>query len=74
MISFFLAAVIGASDWTTVSQNLRELRESGEIGLLRAEIGWGLRAVTFGGAGGTLLAVLQYMHARATRRTISPED
>ncbi len=74
MVSFFMAAVIGASDWTTVSENLRELRESGEIGLLRAEIGWGLRAVTFGGAGGTLLAVLQFMHARATRRTISPED
>ena len=73
MVSFFLAAVIGASDWTTVSENLRELRESGELGLLRAEIGWGLRAVTFGGAGGTLLAVLQVMHARAARRTINPE-
>jgi hypothetical protein len=73
-IAFFLAAVIGASDWTTVSQSLRELRESGDLGLLRAEIGWGLRAVTFGGIGGTLLAVLQYMHTRATRRSITPND
>lgn len=68
LLSFFVAAVIGASDWTSVSESLRELRESGDISLLRAEIGWGLRAVTFGGAGGTLLAVLQYMHARAMRR------
>lgn len=66
---FFVAAVIGASDWTSVSESLRQLRESGDLGLLRAEIGWGLRAVTFGGAGGTLLAVLQFMHARALRRT-----
>lgn len=71
MIAFFLAAVIGASDWTSVSQSLRELRESGDMGLLRAEIGWGLRAVTFGGAGGTLLAVLQYMHSRSSRRSIT---
>jgi hypothetical protein len=71
MLSFFVAAVIGASDWTSVSASLRDLRESGDIALLRAEIGWGLRAVTFGGAGGTLLAVLQYMHARALRRSIN---
>lgn len=74
MIAFFLAAVIGASDWTSVSQSLRELRESGDMGLLRAEIGWGLRAVTFGGAGGTLLAVLQSMHTRAIRRNLTSTD
>jgi hypothetical protein len=73
MLAFFVAAVIGASDWTSVSESLRELRESGDLGVLRAEIGWGLRAVTFGGAGGTLLAVLQYMHARALRRATNRE-
>lgn len=67
-IAFFCAAVIGASDWTSVSESLRELRASGDIALLRAEIGWGLRAVTFGGIGGTLLALMQWMHARAARR------
>ena len=67
-VAFFCAAVIGASDWTSVSESLRELRASGDIALLRAEIGWGLRAVTFGGIGGTLLAVLQSMQGRMGRR------
>lgn len=68
-IAFFCAAVIGASDWTSVSESLRDLRASGDLALLRAEIGWGLRAVTFGGIGGTLLALLQWTQARAARRT-----
>lgn len=69
--AFFLAGLIGVADWSSVSDSLRELREASNasgLGLLRAEVGWGLQLVTFGGLSGTVLALVQALLARRTAR------
>jgi hypothetical protein len=62
--AFFLAALIGISDWSNIVDHFDGLRRVGESALLRAEIGWGLQAVTFGGVAGTILAMIQAIQAR----------
>jgi hypothetical protein len=62
--AFFLAALIGIADWTNVNNRLDELARLGSASLLKAEIGWGLPAVTLGGLAGTVLAVAQVLQSR----------
>jgi hypothetical protein len=62
--AFFLAALIGISDWSNIVEHFDGLRRFSESARLRTEIDWGLRAVTFGGLAGTFLAMVQAIQAR----------
>jgi hypothetical protein len=66
--SFFLAALIGISDWSNIVDHFDGLRRVGTSAPLRAEIGWGLQAVTFGGVAGTICAMIQAIQARPPGR------
>jgi hypothetical protein len=62
--AFLLAALIGIADWADANERLGTLRRIEGTSPLRWEIGWGLQAVTFGGVGGTILALAQALQAR----------
>ena len=62
--AFFLAALVGMSDWSSARAHVDDLRQLGEPALLRWEVGWGLQAVIFGSLAGTLLATAQALQAR----------
>lgn len=49
------AGAIGVYDW----QNISGVVDSQETSLFRASVGWGLPAVTIGGVGGAILALIQ---------------
>lgn len=62
--AFAVAALVGIADWSNAVAALSDLRRLGMSALLGWEVGWGLRAVTFGGLAGAILATAQALQAR----------